>query len=616
MSVPRQIQLSTRLISAFMLGVAVLLCPKAPFAAEGLTNEQLHRLFSGSVVHASGGACQTMSGGMEGQGKWDFDLKEDGRLEVIFTCVSSLLASSVTVPSSYPFEERSSGKWRIEANKLCMEDPDGLISRYTRGGRTYKCWRVKPGTSFFDVYESDFRKVWEFTVFNSKLPKGFHRQVAALDTLSGKATTESGTAAQKEIARLKREAAEARKELAAARARTAELKRKKEEEKLRALYIDLATLEKKKEDAGSRAAAELKRKKDEQARLAAKATTDKKRQGGKQSLRERVAALKDLKDAGLLSEEEFQARKKAVLDEFLGVSVAATTQPAANQDETLWASVKDSKNSEDIQKYLTRSPQGGHAKEAKAKLKVLKKFASISDIKFGNYYALVIGNNNYKNLPKLKTAVGDATAMAEVLEKNYGFRVKLMIDAGRLDIVDAFDELRETLTYKDNLLIYYAGHGWLDEDTGQGYWMPVDAKPNRRSRWVSNATLKDTLKSLSAKHVMVVADSCFSGTLIRGASIGIKSADYWRKMADKQTRVAMTSGGLEPVADADGKSKHSPFASAFIKVLRDNDVVIDGTTLFNNIRRPVMLSAQQTPAYSDVRGAGHEGGDFLFVRKK
>ncbi len=87
-------------------------------------------------------------------------------------------------------------------------------------------------------------------------------------------------------------------------------------------------------------------------------------------------------------------------------------------------------------------------------------------------------------------------------------------------------------------------------------------------------------------------------------------------MAEKQTRVAMTSGGLEPVADADGKSVHSPFASAFIKALQDNDVVVDGTTLFNNIRRPVMLSAQQTPAYSDVRGAGHEGGDFLFVRKK
>ena len=192
---------------------------------------------------------------------------------------------------------------------------------------------------------------------------------------------------------------------------------------------------------------------------------------------------------------------------------------------------------------MERYPKGKFRGQAESRLKVLYKFASISDIKFGNYYALVIGNNDYKNLPKLKTAVNDAKAVAEVLEKNYGFKVKMMLNVSALEIIDAFDELRETLSYKDNLLIYYAGHGWLDEDSGQGYWMPVDAKPNRRSRWVSNATLKDTLKTLSAKHVMVVADSCFSGTLIRGVSISIRSADYWRKMVEKQARVAMTSGG-------------------------------------------------------------------------
>ncbi len=34
------------------------------------------------------------------------------------------------------------------------------------------------------------------------------------------------------------------------------------------------------------------------------------------------------------------------------------------------------------------------------------------------------------------------------------------------------------------------------------------------------------------------------------------------------------------------------------------------------VRRPVMVSANQTPEYSDVRSAGHEGGDFLFVRRR
>ena len=62
--------------------------------------------------------------------------------------------------------------------------------------------------------------------------------------------------------------------------------------------------------------------------------------------------------------------------------------------------------------------------------------------------------------------------------------------------------------------------------------------------------------------------------------------------------------------------RHSPFAKAFLDVLRGNDSILDGTELFTKMRRPVMISANQTPEYSDVRNAGHDGGDFLFVKKK
>ena len=40
------------------------------------------------------------------------------------------------------------------------------------------------------------------------------------------------------------------------------------------------------------------------------------------------------------------------------------------------------------------------------------------------------------------------------------------------------------------------------------------------------------------------------------------------------------------------------------------------TTLFGALRRQVLLNAQQTPQYSDVRQAGHDGGDFVFVRRR
>ena len=89
----------------------------------------------------------------------------------------------------------------------------------------------------------------------------------------------------------------------------------------------------------------------------------------------------------------------------------------------------------------------------------------IPDISYGNYYALVIGINKYSSLPKLNTAVSDAQTVAKTLEDLYGFKVMLLTDPTRADIIDAFDEFRNTLTEEDNLLIYYAGHGWLDRQT-------------------------------------------------------------------------------------------------------------------------------------------------------
>ena len=291
-----------------------------------------------------------------------------------------------------------------------------------------------------------------------------------------------------------------------------------------------------------------------------------------------------------------------------------------NEETRLWASIQSNATLQQVQEYLAKFPSGKHAGEATAKAAVLERFKLVDGVDFGTYHALVIGIDKYKHLQDLETAIKDARAVADVLENQYGFKVTLLENPARGDIVETFDELRETMTSNDNLLIYYAGHGWQDDNTDQGYWLASDAKSNRRTNWVSNATLTDTMKGLQAKHVMIVADSCFSGTLVRAADIGFEDADYksgeyWRRMAQKQTRVAMVSGGLEPVAD-NGGSGHSPFAKAFIDALGENNAVIDGSALFNQLRRPVIVAARQTPQYSDVRNTGHDGGDFLFVRKR
>lgn len=242
--------------------------------------------------------------------------------------------------------------------------------------------------------------------------------------------------------------------------------------------------------------------------------------------------------------------------------------------------------------------------------------ATDSEIDFGNYYALIVGINHYPYMKDLQTARNDSRSVAYVLKNDYGYEVKLMIDPTRSEIISALNHLRRKLSTSDNLLIYYAGHGWLDEEADEGYWLPSDATPENEANWISNSAITSSIKAIKAKHVIVVADSCYSGKLIRGLHIKRKTPHYLARICRKATRVVLTSGGVEPVIDSVGNERHSVFAAAFIKVLRENQGVMDGTELFTRIRRQVVLNADQVPEYSDIRKAGHDGGDFIFVREQ
>jgi uncharacterized caspase-like protein len=234
---------------------------------------------------------------------------------------------------------------------------------------------------------------------------------------------------------------------------------------------------------------------------------------------------------------------------------------------------------------------------------------------FGDYYALVVGNDAYLNVTPLKTAGNDAQAVAALLTEAYGFKVKLLLNATRTQMLDAFDEYRQTLRESDNLLIYYAGHGYLDSDSDRGYWIPVDADNHRRANWLSNSDVADTVRAVRANHVLVIADSCYSGTLTRGLSVMGTAVDDYTRLAQKRARTALSSGGLEPVEDAGGGG-HSVFAKAFLAALAANKGVEDMSDIFPGLRREVMLASPQTPRYGDIRQAGHDGGDFIFVKLK
>jgi TRAP-type mannitol/chloroaromatic compound transport system substrate-binding protein len=237
----------------------------------------------------------------------------------------------------------------------------------------------------------------------------------------------------------------------------------------------------------------------------------------------------------------------------------------------------------------------------------------------GVYCALIIGNNNYKYLPKLKTAKKDAEEVALVLQKDYGFKTTLLLDGTRNQILKAVNKSRKNLKRDDHLLIYYAGHGEFDTIAGKAYWLPVDAQSNDDTNWIIVDTITSNLKRIAAKHILVVADSCYSGTLTRRAITELgsisKRDQYLKKMLKKSSRTLLASGGNEPVSDTGGAG-HSIFAAAFIEGL--NDIHMKQFTaeelFFKHIKERVAGNAEQVPEYNTIRNSGHDGGDFVFTR--
>ena len=69
-----------------------------------------------------------------------------------------------------------------------------------------------------------------------------------------------------------------------------------------------------------------------------------------------------------------------------------------------------------------------------------------------------------------------------------------------------------------------------------------------------------------------------------------------------------------------GGGQNSVFAKAFIDTLQNNERLLTGPEIFQQVKTRVLKSAQQLhfkqePAYKTIKEAGHEVGDFFFVPK-
>ncbi|MFZ2901016.1 MAG: SUMF1/EgtB/PvdO family nonheme iron enzyme [Saprospiraceae bacterium] len=234
----------------------------------------------------------------------------------------------------------------------------------------------------------------------------------------------------------------------------------------------------------------------------------------------------------------------------------------------------------------------------------------------GVNYLLAIAIDAYKHLPFLYNCKKDAETFIGLLVKNYQFEeanvVRVFDEAATLKgIHAAFRDLVGKVTPKDNLVVYFSGHGEYDSLINEGYWIPIEAHQGSLDEYFSNDTVRRYLSSINSHHTFLIADSCFSGALFEegtGKSGGSRSER-------DPSRWGLTAGRKEIVSD--GKpGMHSPFADALLDRLRKNQGSLGVQKLCAEVLEQVEANAFQTPIGEPLRVQGHRNGQFYFHPKR
>src|ERR1700743_1053388 len=136
--------------------------------------------------------------------------------------------------------------------------------------------------------------------------------------------------------------------------------------------------------------------------------------------------------------------------------------------------------------------------------------------------ALVIGNNDYRNVPKLQKAVNDARTMGDTL-KQLGFTVMVAENQNRQQFSQSLLAFDNAVGPGDTAFFFYAGHGF--EISGQNYLLPTDvpAATEGQEELVRDASvladrIVERLQNRQVRTSILVFDACRNNPFERSAT--------------------------------------------------------------------------------------------------
>jgi hypothetical protein len=267
--------------------------------------------------------------------------------------------------------------------------------------------------------------------------------------------------------------------------------------------------------------------------------------------------------------------------------------------------------------YISLQKDGKEIKDLAYSILYIERAKNLSPYAMpeGKYYALIIANNTYNTesgMMNLQRPVPDATALKDVLTTRYTFdrnNVMTLYDRNKLDVEVTLEELQKKLLPEDNLLIFYAGHGIMDQESDIGYWLLSDATRSRVT-WLSNSTITDFIKACKAMHILLIADACYSGSIYSARGMLDNASSAIVDLMKSRSRKAITSGGTTEVAD------ESKFAQVLVEQLKLNmEEYLPSLQLYNLIQKPVMANSMTSPRWGPISNVGDDNGDFVFILK-
>lgn len=217
--------------------------------------------------------------------------------------------------------------------------------------------------------------------------------------------------------------------------------------------------------------------------------------------------------------------------------------------------------------------------------------------------ALVVGNNDYAEVPKLAAAVNDARAIRSALEAR-GFEVVLVENGSKLQISRAISSVEGKIQPGDAVVFHFAGHGF--EIDGQNWLLPVDVPAAHegeaslvKDQSFNASEIIDRLRMKGARTVVAVLDACRNNPFARTGTRSLGGTRGLARMEAQGGVFILFSAGAKQEA-LDRLSPHdseqiSVFARNFLPLLASADI-----TLID------MAKETQERVQEQARSVGHE----------